>query len=101
MPEHGHIHIEINTGTIIRTVLVILFFVFLYVLKDVFIIFLFAIIIASAISPFANWLESRGFPRLLGVLLLFLKVIGLVAFILSLIVPFVSQEVSQLLTDLP
>jgi len=101
MPEHDHIHVEINTGTIIRTVLVILFFVFLYILKDVFIIFLFAIIIASAISPFANWLESRGLPRLLGVLLLFLTVLGLVAFLLSLIVPFVSQEVNQLLTALP
>ncbi|MEX2090668.1 MAG: AI-2E family transporter [Candidatus Paceibacterota bacterium] len=101
MAEHGHIHIEINTGTIIRTVLVILFFVFLYILKDVFIIFLFALIIASAISPFANWLESKGFPRLFGVLLLFLIVLGLVVFLLSLIVPFISQEVSQLLVALP
>lgn len=101
MAEHGHTHIEINTGTIVRAVLVVLFFVFVYMLKDVFIIFLFALIIASAISPFANWLESKGFPRLFGVLLLFLTVIGLVGFLLSLIVPFVSQEVSQLLTALP
>ena len=101
MPEHDHIHIEINTGTIIRAVLVVLFFLFLYLLKDVFIIFLFALIIASSIAPFANWLGDKGFPRLLGVLLLFLTVLGLIAFLLSLIVPFVSQEVSQLLTTLP
>ncbi len=101
MPEPDHIHIEINTGTIIRVVLVILFFLFLYILKDVFIIFLFALIIASAIAPFANWLEDKGFPRLLGVLILFLTFIILVAFLLSLVVPFVSQEVSQLLTALP
>ncbi|MBI2068904.1 MAG: AI-2E family transporter [Candidatus Yanofskybacteria bacterium] len=101
MPEHGHVHIEINTGTIVRFVLVILFFLFLYLLKDVFIIFLFALIIASAIAPFANWLEEKGLPRLLGVLILFFTVLVLVGFLLSLVVPFVSQEVSQLLTGLP
>jgi len=101
MPESDHIHIEINTGTIIRAVLVILFFAFLYMLKDVFMIFLFALIIASAIGPFANWLEGKRFPRLLGVLLLFLTVLGLMAFLLSLVIPFISQEVSQLLAVLP
>lgn len=94
-------HVEISTGTITRAVLVVLFFFFLYILRDVFMIFLFALIIASAIGPFANWLEEKRFPRLLGVLLLFLIVIGLMVFILSLVVPFVSQEVSQLLAVLP
>lgn len=99
MPDH--IHVEINTGTILRVVLIILFFVFLYVLKDVVIIFLFALVIASAISPFANWLDEKGFPRLLGVLLLFLVVLALVIAILSLIIPYVSQDISQLVSTLP
>ena len=101
MPDSNYIHVEINTGTIVKVVVVILFFVFLYMLKDVFMIFLFALIIASAIGPFANWLETKRFPRLLGVLLLFLTVLGLMAFLLSLVVPFISQEVSQLLVVLP
>lgn len=79
----------------------ILFFVFLYILKDVIIIFLFAIIIASAIAPFADWLDSKGFPRLLGVLLLFLVVSSLIIFLLSLVVPYVAGEVSQLSVALP
>ncbi len=99
MPDH--IHIEINTGTILRVVLVILFFVFLYILKDVLIIFLFALVIASAISPFANWLDEKGFPRLFGVLLLFLVVLALIIAILSLIIPYVSQDISQLTSTLP
>lgn len=99
MPDH--VHIEINTGTILRFILVILFFVFLYVLKDVLIIFLFALIIASAISPFANWLDEKGFPRLLGVLLLYLVVLALIVAVLSLIIPYVSQDISQLTSTLP
>src|SRR3989344_6010252 len=101
MPDSNHVHIEINTGTILRFILVILFFVFLYILKDVLIIFLFALIIASAISPFANWLDEKGFPRLLGVLLLFLVVLALIIAILSLIIPYVSQDISQLTSTLP
>ena len=98
---HEHTYVEISTGTILRAVLVILFFVFLYILKDVLIIFLFALIIASAISPFANWLDEKGFPRLWGVLLLFITIMGLVALLLSLIVPYVSQDISQLTSTLP
>ena len=101
MPDNNHVHVEINTGSILRFILIILFFVFLYILKDVLIIFLFALIIASAISPFANWLDERGFPRLLGVLLLFLVVLALVVAVLSLIIPYVSQDISQLVTTLP
>ncbi|MBI2062412.1 MAG: AI-2E family transporter [Candidatus Yanofskybacteria bacterium] len=99
MPDH--IHVEINTGTILKVILTILFFVFLYILKDVLIIFFFAIIIASAISPFANWLDKKGFPRLLGVLLLFLVVLALIIALLSLIIPYVSQDISQLTSTLP
>ena len=99
MPDHTHV--EISTSTILRFILVILFFVFLYILKDVLIIFLFALIIASAISPFANWLDERRFPRLLGVLLLYLVVLALVIAILSLIIPYISQDISQLVSTMP
>ena len=101
MPDSAHTHVHISTGTILRGILLILFFVFLYVLKDVIIIFLFAIIIASAITPFADWFDNRGFPRLLGVLLLFLVVSGLIIFLLSLVVPYIAGEVSQLSVTLP
>lgn len=98
---NDHIHIDISTASILRAVLVVLFFVFLYFLKDVLVILLFAIIIASAISPFANWLDSKGFPRLLGVLLLFLSILGLMILFFSMIIPYVSTEINQLTVALP
>ncbi|MDP3792141.1 MAG: AI-2E family transporter [bacterium] len=99
MDQHTHVHI--STGTILRGLLLVIFFIFLYILKDVIIIFLFAIIIASTITPFANWLDSKGFPRLFGVLGLYLVMFGLIIFVLSLVVPFVADEISQLSTTLP
>jgi len=95
------IQLEIASSTIIKTILLILLFVFLYVLKDVVIIFLFALVIASGISPFANWLDERGFPRVVGVLALYMIVLGLAVFVLSLVVPFISDDINRLISVLP
>jgi len=99
MADHQTIHIE--TGSIFKIVFIILALVFLYLVRDVIVILFFAIIIASAVGPFANWLESKKFPRLLGVLLLYLAFFGLVVFLLSLIVPFIAVELGQLTQALP
>ena len=93
--------IDISTASILKVIIIILFFVFLYILKDVLIIFLFSLVIASAISPFANWLDQKGFPRLWGVLLLFLAIVGLFALIASLVIPPISADIDQLITTLP
>lgn len=95
------VQLEIASSTIIKTILLILLFVFLYILKDVVIIFLFALVIASGISPFANWLDERGFPRVVGVLALYMIVLGLAVFVLSLVVPFISDDINRLISVLP
>ena len=74
---------------------------FLYELRDIIMILLFAIIIASGVTPFANWLDKKRFPRLLGVALLYLSVFVLIAFVISLMVPFISAQINQLIQDLP
>lgn len=95
------VQLEISSSTIIKVILLVLLFVFLYVLKDVVIIFLFALVIASGISPFANWLDDRGFPRVIGVLALYLVLLGLAVFILSLVVPYISDDINRLISVLP
>lgn len=99
MSDHQTIHIE--TGSIFKVIFIFLALVFLYLVRDVLVILFFAIIIASAVGPFASWLESKKFPRLLGVLLLYLSFFGLIVFLLSLIVPFVAAELGQLTKALP
>ncbi len=99
MAEHQVI--DIHASTIFKVIFIILGFVFLYLLKDVLIILFLAIIIASAVGPFADWLEHKKIPRLLGVLVLYLIVFGLVVFFLSLVIPFVSSEINQLTKALP
>lgn len=92
---------DISSYTITKIVLVLLFFWLLYVLRDIIFILLFAIIIASGVTPFANWLDQKKFPRILGVLMLYLSIFILALFLLSLVVPFVTGEINQLIKDLP
>jgi len=100
MPEQPT-KIEISTSSIVKSILIILLIVFLYILQSVVIIFLFALVIAAAISPFANWLDQKKFPRLLGVLLLYLTVFSLFVLVIALIIPYVSDEIGQLNENLP
>lgn len=92
---------DISVYTITKIVLVLLFFGFLYLLRDIIFILIFAVIIASGITPFANWLDEKKFPRILGVLMLYLSIFALALFLLSLVVPFVTGEINQLVKDLP
>ncbi|MDP2647686.1 MAG: AI-2E family transporter [Candidatus Yanofskybacteria bacterium] len=101
MAENNHIHVELSSTSILKAILLVLFFILLYLLRDILIVFLFAIIVASAVSPFVTWLEKRGLPRLLAVILIYLVVFGLFVFVLSLVIPFASSDLSQLTTFFP
>ncbi len=90
------LNVEIQTSTILKIIFILIFFALLYYLRDILLILLMAIIIASAVGPFANWLDKKRFPRLLGVLILYLVIFGLLFFLLSLVVPIISGELSQL-----
>jgi len=95
------VRMDISSASILRGILLVILFIFLYILKDVIIIFLFALVLASAISPFANWLDQKRFPRVVGVLGLYVLVLGLGIFILSLVIPYVSDDISHLTSSIP
>jgi len=92
---------DISTAAIFKFILIVLFFVLLYLVRQVIVILFFAIIIASAVNPFGNWLDRKRIPRLLGILFLYLTIFALVVLILTLVIPFFSQEVGELTDDLP
>jgi predicted PurR-regulated permease PerM len=93
--------VDISTGSVFRALLVMFGFFLLYQLSGVVIILLFAIIIASAVSPLASWLEQYRVPRIIAVLLLYLLVFSLGVLLTSLILPSISADLSQLTTYLP
>lgn len=101
MPNDNTITLEISAASIMRALALTAGALLLYALKEIFAIVLFAIIIASGISPFASSMEKRGIPRIFAVLLLYVIVFGLLLFLASLVIPFLSQDLAQLTSAFP
>ncbi len=92
---------DIATTAVIKFIVVIIVFVFLYLLRDVIMILFFAIMITSAVTPLVNRLEGLRVPRLASVLVLYFLVASLGGFLLAVIVPVAGYELRQLTIVLP
>jgi predicted PurR-regulated permease PerM len=93
--------ISITTGTIFRAILVVLFFAAIFYLRDVALIVLLSVVVASAIEPGARWLVRRNVPRLLSVILIYLcLVFFLIGIFYFLFLPLLTEAVN-FLSSLP
>ena len=93
--------IQISSGTIVKAVLVVLAFAVFYYLRDIVLIVLLAIIIASSVEPGTQWFSRRQVPRILSVLLMyFVAVMSLVMIFYFLFLPLLNQS-ATLLSTLP
>jgi predicted PurR-regulated permease PerM len=93
--------IKISAGTIIKTLLIVLVFVAFYYLRDIVLVLLLAIVIASAIEPGTQWFMRRRVPRILSVLLIyFTAVVILVGVFYFLFLPLLNQA-AVFLSTLP
>jgi predicted PurR-regulated permease PerM len=93
--------ISISTGTIVKTVAILLLLGFLWLVRDIVIIVIFSMIFASAIDPLVDWLQRFKIPRALGVLVIYLLIIGIVAGVITLLVPPIAEQISALAQQLP
>ncbi len=93
--------VEISTWSILKVIFIILFFAFLFVISDILIVLFLSLIIASAIYPWVNYLESKKIPRILGVLSVYVIAILFIIFLLYLVIPTMVDEIRQLASVLP
>jgi len=93
--------IQIGSGTIIKALLIVIALAVFYYLRDIVLVVLLAVIIASAIEPGAKWFLRRGVPRVLAVLLIyFVAVMILVIVFYFLFLPLLNQS-ATFLSSLP
>ncbi len=102
MQKHlGARGISISTGTLIRFILVLVMFYFFYFIRDIVLILLTAIVIASAVEPGTRWFMRRKIPRVPAVLIIYLGTatvfVGAIYFFL---IPLV-QDSATFLSTLP
>src|SRR3989338_701439 len=93
--------IQISLGTIVKAVLVVLTFAVFYYLRDIVLVVILSIIIASAIEPGTQWFLRRRVPRIIAVLFMYsVAVMTLVFMFYFLFLPLLNQS-ANLLSTLP
>lgn len=91
--------ITISSGTIIKALLIVLALAAFYYLRDVVLVVLLSIIIASAIEPGTQWFLRRKVPRVLSVLLIYsAAVLSLVLVFYFIFLPLLNQSANFLST---
>lgn len=101
MNEGKDIHVTINSGTVIKTILLLVLAASLYYIKDIVLVVLAAIVIASAIEPATNWCSKYRIRRLPAVIGIYL-VLGLfLAVFFIFFLPLVLNDILTYLNNLP
>ncbi len=101
MDKDKVLSLEITTGTIIKSILFVLLIALLFYLKDLLLIILTAIVIASAIEPAANWFRKYKIPRIPAVLIVYTIVVTSLFGIFYTFIPAILDEASEFFGELP
>ncbi|HUT22102.1 MAG TPA: AI-2E family transporter [Candidatus Bipolaricaulota bacterium] len=97
----NHRTINISFVSIVKFFLVVLSLYFLYLIKDVLALIFVALIFASAIDSWVDYLENKKIPRGVSVLLVYLVAIAIVGSAVVLIIPPIAHQVSELADNFP
>lgn len=99
--DHEHVTLRIPAATIAKVIIVGILFALAYYLRDILLVVLGAVVIASSIEPSIKWFVARRIPRLLAVLIIYFGLgFMLVGVFYFLFVPLLV-ELQQFLVDLP
>ncbi len=95
------ININISTSTILKIILIFILFYFFYLVSDILVALFIALIFASAVDPWVDWLEKKKIPRGVSILLIYLILFTVIASVIYLIIPPIVQETAELGNNLP
>jgi predicted PurR-regulated permease PerM len=101
MEENKTLVIKIDPWSIIKISLLFLFVFFLYLIKDIILIFLTATILSFIFSPFVDFLEKKGFLRFVATLIVYLIILLIFIGIIIPIVPIFIKELNFLIEKIP
>jgi predicted PurR-regulated permease PerM len=93
--------LEHSTQVILKVTFVVLALGFLWTIREVITLFLLAVVFASAMDPMADYLSRRKIPRAVSVLAVYIVVLGLIALVVSVLVPVVVDQFRILVNNLP
>ncbi len=95
------VNFHVTSGSIIKAILFVLLVAVLWFLRDIVLIVLTAVVIASAMEPGIHAFVRRGLPRLLSVILLYLLIAVAFFGVLFFFIPPILSDAANFLQQLP
>jgi predicted PurR-regulated permease PerM len=99
--EDNKIVVNITPGSIFKGILIILLFWFLFYIKDIVLVVLTAIVLASGLEPLIHWFGKWKIRRVPAAIISYLCLFALLAGTIFFFVPEVLNETSSFLQGLP
>jgi predicted PurR-regulated permease PerM len=93
--------LDISWKSILKIAFAIACFYVLYSVKDVLVLFIFAITISLLFNPAIDFLQEKKIPRVLSVVLIYAVVFGILALSIFVSVPILMSEIGQFLDSFP
>lgn len=93
--------IKIDPWSIIKILAILIVLLFLYLIRDIILIFLAAVILSFIFLPIVDALEKRKISRFLGTLLIYLIILAILVGIIIPLVSVLRQEVDFLVKKIP
>lgn len=97
----NRITVNITPGSFFKGLLIILLFWFLFYIKDVVLVVLTSVVIASGLEPLVHWFKRFKVSRLPAAIISYVGLIAIFSGLMFFFVPVVLNETSAFLTTLP
>lgn len=94
-------NINVTSGAILKFFFWSMLFVLGYFLRDLILVILVSIVVASAVEPFVFWLTERRIPRTISVILIYVLVFLTIFILVSLFLPLIFEDFFSLFNTIP
>lgn len=101
MDKYRDVTVQITAGTFVKGILLVLLVGVLWYLRDLVLILLTAVVLASAMEPAIRFFMRYGLHRVISVILMYLLVLGVFAGLLVSFIPPVLDDAANFLARLP
>jgi len=93
--------LDISWRTILKISVAILIFYALFSIKEVLILFVFALTISILFNPTIGFLQKKKIPRSLAVVFIYVGIFGVLSILIYMMVPIFAEEVQRFLEFFP
>ena len=101
MNDGSRFTVTITSGTIVRAILFVVLILAVFYLRDIVMVLLAAVVIASSLEPAIKWFEGKRVPRAIGALVIYAAVIVFLAAVLYVVLPPLISDTLSLVDKLP